>query len=687
MRPGPAGLRLPAVLAAALAVCLSVRAGAVARAQEPVRPGLSDEDKQVIAGAIDRCAEIDPEQERIRQNQKTIMERAAGRDAAVQYILDYGLGSEHALARMATVEALGFMGREIGAEMRPRVLEALESIIEFDGSYSVRRHAARTVAGFGDRELLLRLYREVPDFDGSVRRSILANERGQLPSLGATISRVLRRFPVLMEALEGRDLDKSARARAELQRLTGDYDRAETADWLRWWKENQDKIKDGPDEKLFGNAVNVTADRSCLMALIDTASLIGARTSVDGLCYMVDHGTVSEKMAACAALGSVGGDEAVAKLRQALQCPDGWVKATAAKALVEIDPRSAAAELRPLLEDWAPDDRSAGHRTALLLVRRAAVAGLAAAGARDVAPRLGGMLVDGDCNRQLGWDLVAALHRLGGSGELPALAVHAARCVPRERKAAVEAIAAICGREAPPAALKGRGLSEAQPAELRRLAVGGDPAAAVAAVSEMGRRSLTGEGDGLMGVLKDAGVDAARMLCLALLAERKWSPAVAQMGRMALACGENRAVACAALAAAAEVGRPEAVDVWLKAAAARPDASAAADLEKLRREAAAAVAGLASTPGLSLEVAVACAQCLPALAFAGATPDDVRPERAFGGDAALQLRARGALVGMLGNQRLRGAVPAVCAALRRLSGEDYPDDPAIWQRWWGRQGR
>jgi len=652
-----------AILATGLAALLApAAAGAQPEAQRP----LTGDDRTKIANALAACAATEPERKRIQEKLDEVIGVAAGRDEAVDYIVKMGLAQEQpALARMAAVEVLGLIGRTMSPAARERTLAALNELVEFDPVYSVRRHAARTIAGFGDRDLLGRLYQELPDFDGRLRRDILANDQGQLKALGLTISRALRRFESLMKQLEGNDQDLRNKARAELQRLTGDEYRAAPADWQKWWTEQRGR----PESELLAPNLNRTADRVFKLALIELAALADAHNAVDGLCAALERGSAPEKLAAAAALGALGDAPAAEKLRGALEDPDGSVKAAATEALARIDPRNSAAQFRRLLEDWAPRDGSPEHQAALLRVRRAAISGLAAAGSPEAAPRLAEILGEPAGSRALNWDALDALRRMGTLAELPALARYGAAGDQREREGALLAIAEICRRGPPPEGLKGRPLASASPAELLALAAAKDAAAAVAAVWELDRRDLVrAEDEGLVKALAKAGPGAARMLCLALLGRRKWSPAVAELARSALAAGDDQAVARVACAAAAEAGSPEAVGRYLQTAAGTSAAASRSAIEELRRQAAAALCGLLAAPGVPPAVAASCAEGLPAL---------VSRE-----DPELQVRVPGALVAALADERLRPAFPAICAALRRLTDQDYPDDPKYWQKWW-----
>ncbi|HOX05277.1 MAG TPA: hypothetical protein PK280_02655 [Planctomycetota bacterium] len=662
---------------------LALAAGAWARAGEPPRGALTADERQRISGMIDRCADVEPDRALVRKSVAELVREVSGRDDAVRHLIEYGLGHRLPLSRMAAIEAVGAMGREMSAALRKRALAGLDELAEFDLSYSVRCHAARTIAGFGNADVLARLYAQLPDFDGSLSRDILANDQGQLQELGRLISRSLRRFDTLIDRIESGDQEVRDRAREELQRLTDEKGRRSAEDWRKWQEQNRDKLKGKPDSALFGWDVNVTADRAWLMALIELAGLARTHNAVDGLCFILDHGNLSERMSAASALGQLGGAAAVARLRQELSGQDGWMRATAAEALAAVDPVAVAADLFGLLDDWAPRDSSPEHRAALLRVRRAAVAGLAAAGERAAAGRIAKLLADRAVGRALGWDLVDALRRIGGVAELPALARHAALCRERERRAALDAVAEICRREAPPAALGGRRLAAAGAAELLELAAGRDEAAGVAAVWELDRRWTPADGDeSLVRLMTASGTGPARMMAVAAIAARGWAPAVAAAGRASLSFREDQELSRAACLLTAELGSPAGVAAWLERNPARTGPGTRAELEGLRRKAAAGVAEAAMAPGLAPDTAIACAEALKALAFGGSSAEEARPELSFGGDVALQRRVQASMVAVLANAGLREAVPAACAALRLFTIEEFPDEPRYWLQWW-----
>lgn len=683
--------RSAALVGLLLLACLAaVPAGA---GEGSVRRVLPDDDKRQIAASIDDCAANDLEPEKIRDNMLRVIWAASGRrmpepdkahdgieaamklagerDEAVAYTLEYGLdGERRPMARMSAIEALAVMGRHMSPAARTRCLAALNETIEFDPVYSVRRHAARAIAGFGNAELLVRLYREMPDFDGQLRRDILKNDSGQLKALATTIGRALRRFPNLMERLDSSDQDLRQRATLELQRLTGDDYRRTIAEWKKWWKEKLDRGEDRPDSRLLGPGVNLTADRVYMLALIELAGLIEAKEAVDGLSYAMDHAGTAETMAAATVLGNIGGPRAIERLHLAAKDRDDWVRAAAAEALAKADPKNSVEIFTRLLEDWAPKDATPEHRTSLVRVRRAAVTGLIAAGARQSAPRLAELLASPEANRQLSRDIIEALSRLGTSSELPALVRYGSDATAAERRAVIAAISEICKREPEPAALKGRRLDAATPAELQALAAGRDAAAGIAAVCELDRRDAAAyDEDGMVRALRGAGTTPTRTACLMFLGRRRWSPAVAELARAASASRAERAVAIAACAATAEVGNQEAIDAWKKSAAGH----AVPDFVRLQQEAIAELVRLMATPQLGADVTAACAEAMAAVA----PPKDQDPGSA---DRAVE-----ALIGVLLDERRAAAFPTACAALRRLTDEDFGDAPGPWRTWYRAQ--
>jgi HEAT repeat protein len=651
------------------ALCLAALGLLAAAPLRGAEPGdtrrLTDNEKRTIHTTLDACGETLLDRERLQANVAKVVELAAGREGVAEYLMSAEaqcLASSNLLVRMASIEVLGRIGNR-------SALPALNDIVEFDPCYSVRIRAAKTIAGFGSPPLIEHLYREIPDFDGSLRKSILASPHPErLQELGRTISRVLDRFPSLIARLDASDKPLREKAVGELQRLTGDTDRVDERKWKEWWKAKQ-AVPDLSEAQLLDPGLSLTNDRTFVMALIELAALTDAHEAVDGLGATLRQGSVPVRMAAAAALGRLGGAKAAGALRGALADPDGWVKTAAAEALAAADPQGSAGALARLLDDWAPQDASADHQAALARVRRSAVAGLKAAGAREAGPRLAAILLEPRGNRLLNWDVADALGQLGAVGALGALARYGASGSARERDGALAAVAEICRREPVPTAAGKRAIGSLAQPELLALAAGSAAAAGAAAVWELDRRGLICREDGrVLAELQAVKAPEPRLLTVLLVAHREWPPAVAELARMALAAPDDETLAPAACAAAAEAGAPEAASRYLRRGAGRPETLSASGIQDLRRRAGGSLAELLAGPGVPPGTAAAAAGALAAVV----ARDDAIP----------YARALEALMAALGDERLRAAHPEVCAALRRLTDEDFPDEAGYWLRWW-----
>ncbi len=662
---------------AVLAGLLAIMGGGAPAAEPPAKRRLTDVEKGSIYNKIDSCTSAEIGLVAIREFVQKVVRMAKGRDDAVDYIVKSCLIHTEPLARIATVEALAHIGSG-------RALPALHELIEFDDTYSVRRHAARAIAGFGDPVALKKLFREVPDFDGSLGRRIrgpkgesraaAARRKKRLRALGATISRALDRFPSLIHYMRpNEDRDLQEKAKKELQRLTDYVDQVKAEEWRRWWKE----VRKGRPPKLHVG-INRTADRTTMMALIELAAMIEVRETVGGLIAALGHGEVPVKMAAAGALGHLGtgGGEDKKRisdaLRKALGDPNGWIKAAAAKALTSCDAKNSTAAFRGLLADWAPREKSATHRAMLSRVRRAAVAGLRAAEARGVEAEIAGLLADPKASRLLEWEVVSALEELGSPRELAVLARCAAAGNARERDHALRSAAAIIARR-PPAA-GGEKLSGMSTVKLIALARGGKSFLAVAAVHELDRRGPSLTEAGFLTGLKSAPAEA-RLLAIALLVRRKWVPAVRELAAAARASAgaADPAVVLAACRAAAELSSPKAIAGYLKDPPAGAEPLTAQDIADRRRKAVGSLLKLLGTPKLRPALASAASDALVKIL----PPNEV----------GLRQGVLAGLIDALGRERLREAHPEFGAALRELTGEDFPDDVRPWRRKYGPKKR
>jgi HEAT repeat protein len=653
---------------AALLVCAVAAGGG----EPPQVKRLTDKDRRDIHFHLESCSSLELDLEELAEHVRALVKVAAGRDDAVEHIIDRGLSHREAQTRMAAAEALAIIGNR-------RALEPLNRLVEFDPDYTVRRHALRALAGFGDPTALAGLFRDVPDFDGSLRRRILsppsgavgqteAQRKARLRQLGQTISRALDRYESLIGRMSRNvDPDEKERAVRELQRLTGDRNRVKARDWIAWWR-----ARKGIPPPLHSD-VNRKGDRTTMMALIEVAGLIRSREALPGMIAALRSGEGPVRMAAAATIGTMAPDadrdfrkEAVSALREALKDSSGWVRASAAKALTAADAAGSAPDFEALLPDWAPGDRSAGHRALLARVRRAAVAGLRAAQSRASAPRLAGLLLEPEGDHLLAWDLVTALSEMGSVRQLPTLARFSASADARERTHALKAMRAILKREKldlPDGELRASELKEER---LRELSASKTAAQAVAAVCELDRRGLLAARRKPSQAPSMPAVEA-RILTTVVLALRKWAPAVKALAETAVREKPGSPAALAACRAAGEVGGDEAVAAWIRS---RPAGTGISDREVAERRRSAAETMLRilqdakTPPQLAGCAAGSLSMILPA------------------GEDALKARALAALVGSMANIRLRSARAEFGAALRRLSGETYADDPASWARWW-----
>ncbi len=654
---------------AAALLALAVAAGG---GEPPQVKRLTDKDRRDIHFHLESCSSLELDLEDIAEHVRGLVKVAAGRDDAVDHIIARGLSHREAQTRMAAAEALALIANR-------RALGPLNRLVEFDPDYTVRRHALKALAGFGDPTALAGLFRDVPDFDGSLRRRILsppsgavdetaAQRKARLRQLGQTISRALNRYEGLIARMSRNvDPDEKERAVRELQRLTGDRNRVKSRDWLDWWR-----ARKGIPPALHAD-VNRKGDRTTMMALIEVAGLIRSRESLPGIIAALRSGETPVRMAAAATIATMAPDAdrdfregAVAALREALKDSNGWVRASAAKALTAADAAGSAADFEALLPDWAPADRSAGHRALLARVRRAAVAGLLAARSRASAPRLAALLLELDGDHLLAWDLVTALSEMGAVPQLPALARYTASADARERGHALEAMRAILKREKLNLPDGEARASELKEKRLRQLAVSKDAARAVAAVCELDRR-------GLLAARREPSQDSARpgvearILTTVVLVLRKWTPAVQDLAEAAVREEPGSPAALAACRGAGEVGSGEAAAAWRGS---RPAGTGISDREvgERRRNAAETMLRILRD-----------AQAPPQMAgCAAGSLSRVLPA----GQDALRTKALAALVRSMADVRLRPARAEFGAALRRLSGETYADDPTIWTRWW-----
>jgi HEAT repeat protein len=663
------------VRAAAHTAILLALAAAALGGEPPQVKRLTDMDRRQIYNHLDSCSSLELDLKQLEGHVRALVRIAAGRDEAADYIVSRGLSHAEAQTRMAAVEALGLIGSR-------RALVPLSELVEFDPNYTVRRHAVRALAGFGDDVALTRLFREIPDFDGSLRRRILspppgagaetaAQRKARLEQLGETVSRALDRYEGLIRRMARNvDPDEKERATRELQRLTGDRNRVGDADWVNWWRERK-----GRPPPLHAG-VNRTADRTTMMALIEMAALVRARSALRGMVTALRTGERPVRMAAAAAIGTLAAEadrdfreKAVTALREALGDTSGWVRAAAARALTACDPAGSAAHFETLLADRAPGDSSAGHREMLARVRRAAVAGLRAAKARGSAPRLAKLLIEPAGERLLEWDLVSALAELGSPSELPALATFTASAEPRARAHALAAVSTILKRESLRLPEGERRLPDLGEKRLFGLAASKDAAHAVAAVHELDRRGLlTARPEPFKGLTTSPA--EARILATALLVVRRWTPAVRGLAEEARRDGSRSPAALAACRAVGEIGSDAANAAWKRSL---PVGSQALQLEIAgrRRHAAEAMIRILEkdeTPG---ELAARAAESLSL----------VLPSN----ESVLRVRSLAALVRAMGEARFKAARPEIGAALRRISGETYRDEPVPALHWWRAQ--
>jgi len=255
---------------------------------------------------------------------------------------------------------------------------------------------------------------------------------------------------------------------------------------------------------------------------------------------------------------------------------------------------------------------------------------------------------------------------MGSLRELPALAAYGAGGAGREREHALACIAAVA-RRSPPAG--SRKLADLRPEELRSRAAGKEAAPAVAAISELDRRGLSVQ-EGFLSGLKSAPGEA-RMLAAAVLARRKWAPAVAELAACALESRAERAAALAACRAATEVGGNRAVEKHLRERPAGAKTLPAGELKDRRRKAVKSLLALLRDPAVDPLLAAAAADAVPVVLPAG--------------EITLKTGVLEVLVAALGAERLRPARAQIGAALRELTGEDYPDEAKYWRNWWNRE--
>jgi HEAT repeat protein len=629
--------------------------------QQPSDQRLTKRERESIFNSIEICSSLETDIRRMDAEIKKIAQLSAGRDQAVDYVIRIGLRHREAHARLAAVQALALVGN-------PRALPALSRKVEFDGNYTVRRYAVRAMAGFGDEVALRHLFEDRPGGYRELRR-LLAKARKKHPErfreLGRTVTRALNRYESLIARMAPNiDPDVQRLAMRELQRLTGDVNRAHPREWARWWKQ-----RDGVPPPLHSD-VNSTADRTTMMTIIEVASLIDARETLGGLVAALRHGQTAVKMAAAAALSRLGRSagegperQLVAEaLRKATRDPSGWVRSAAAAGLAGCDPKGSVADFRRLLTDWNPKDRSAQHRAMLARVRRAAVKGLLAADSNQAEDQLATILLEPRGESLLNWEIVSLLGLKGSRRSLGALARFAARGTARETGHTRKAIAAVADRMK---LADGSLLREVDEDRLRAEMLGSAPGPAVAAVHEAHRRGLT-TGRGFLPGLSKARPEA-QVMAMALLSEKKWVPAVAELAALAYRQRKDPAVVQVACRTAARICSPAARRQYSSEV---PVARRLSDREirELRRGAA------RSLRRLLLDDSVA-----PAPAASAATAlSTVVPA----GDLVLENAVLEALVESIGRESLRAVRPEIGAALRTISGEDYPDEPRFWERWW-----
>jgi HEAT repeat protein len=645
---------------------------------------LTKREMELIFNSIEACSSLETSLTQMNTEILEIKRLAAGRGEAVDYIVRTGLGHREAHARLASVEALARIAKK-------RALATLNEMVEFDDNYTVRRYAARAILGFGDKVALKKLLREIPDFEGELRKRLRTNnpkdpdKRKRFQELGRTVSRALNRFESLIKRMAANvDPHEQEKAKRELQRLTGDANRDSPKAWQKWWKQRK-----GIPPQLHRD-VNRTADRTTMMTLIEIAAMIKSRQSLDGLIAALRHGDTSVKMAAATALGELArskpkpkpkssatptsdacvdylNTEESAKAIQALQKAthesNGWVKASAARGLSACKPKESIADFRRLLLDWAPTDRSARHAAMLARVRRAAVEGLHLAKSKESSPQLAALLLKPRGNRLLNWETTTVLGIHGTPVCLPGLAHFAARGELRETEHALAAIRSILSRA-------GRGtrfdLREVTEQQLKNLANGKDVPQAVAAVYQSNRRGYLRR-PGYLGALSSASREA-RMLALALLAGDNWTPAVREFALTASSGREDVVLVRVACRAARRVCADSSIKAYLRNTPAGPDKLTVQKLTELRRAASETLIGLLQNTTLSPASATAVIDALPT----------VLPRS----ELALKNKALATMVSAIGRESLRTKRSDLGAALRQLSGEDYPDEPRFWQHWW-----
>jgi HEAT repeat protein len=661
---------------AALVLLAGAGWSAAPAGEPPKRDRLSKRERNRLFNHIETCKSLQISLEQFAKEVDGMVALATGRDDAVDYIIEQGLRHEGEHARLASVEALARTGNQ-------RALPALLELIEFDSNYNVRRHAARGIAGFGDPVALRQLFREIPDFDGSLQKRLLKNPDKTRKDLARAISRALDRFNSLIARMAANvDPDEQQKAKRELQRLTGDVNREAAGHWLKWWK-----ARKGVPPKL-DRKVRRTADRTTIMAFIELAVLIHRRESYPGLAVVLRNGETPVRMAAAAAIGRLCTEvtpqdkkeedawknyrkRAAPDLRAALKDRSDWVRAAAARALATCTPKTAARDLLKLLkDDWAPEDKSAEHRAALARVRTAAIEGLSAEGVDlskvpGVDLEVAEQLKDASGDRELRWKAVTALAKFGSTKRLPALARHAVRVRGLEFEHVLDAIGKVITRNEMSFPADENELGKDKDKKDSALAVGG-----VHRLHKLGRITL------LQNLLRDtkSAPEEARMLAAALLAHKKWPPAVATLAAAAEKSPAEPEAALVACRAAARVCAPKAIDEFFKKPEReRGKLSSRQALDAERRKAADSLLKLLADPGGKPAVAGAAARALRTVLPAGETEQ--------------KRRVLKALVDALGEFSLKSAYRDFGATLRQLTGEDYPDEAKLWTRWWEAQER
>ncbi len=647
-------VRLAALILLAAPACLAGETPSTAR--------LTKRERESIYNSIETCSSLETTIRQMNTEIDNMVRVAAKRDEAVEYILKVGLKHREAHARMGAVEALALIGNA-------KALPDLNETVEFDGNYTVRRYAVRAIAGFGDQVALKTLFRELPDFDDSLLKR-LQEHKSKHPKryqdLGNTITRALNRYESLIKRMAANvDPDEQEKAKKELQRLTGDVNRDDPMQWQKWWKSRKGK----PPE--LHSDVNRTADRTTMMTLIEIAAMTGARETLHGLAAAVRHGDTSVKMAAAAALGKLGKSSESEKdkrfaadaLREGTRDSSGWVKTAAAAGLAECDAERSVADFKRLLKDWDPSNLTAEHRSMIARVRRSAVKGLRIAGSDSAERQMAALLAEPVGDRLLNWEIVAALKDHGSRASLPALARFAAKGDHRESGHALEAVRTIAAKIRLHGGARLAALGED---ELRRMRMGRESALAVAAVHESHRRGLTTRSAGFLDGLAKA-LPETRLMALALLAGDKWVPAVAELAAVAYDGRSDSLVVKVSCQAAARVCTKDAISSYLKKAPAGRKLSAQ-DIAGRRRSAVYSLRRILQDPAISPDSATAAADALSV----------VLPQE----DGTLKTSALQTLVEAIGRESLRKARPEIGAALRSISGEDYPNEARFWKRWW-----